>query len=193
MCLWKKKSTPLCPLCGEHQTLLHVLNACKTALHLRRYNERHDRILSELHTTIKQNLPPSTSITSDLEDYRFPHHIVSTDLRPDIVCWDELQKIMWLVELTIPYETGFQAAANRKQEKYLDLQESVERAGYKSHIITIEVGSRGLVNPTGFEKLALAFNIKDAQLKHLFTTLSREAILGSHRIWCSRNKQSTIT
>ena len=193
LCLWKKKSTPFCPLCGEQQTLLHVLNACKTALHLRRYNERHDRILSELHTTIKQNLPPSTSITSDLEDYRFPHHIVSTDLRPDIVCWDELQKIMWLVELTIPYETGFQAAANRKQEKYLDLQESVERAGYKSHIITIEVGSRGLVNPTGFEKLALAFNIKDAQLKHLFTTLSREAILGSHRIWCSRNKQSTIT
>ena len=39
--LWKKKNTDLCPLCGERQTLIHVLNASNTALHLRRYNEQH--------------------------------------------------------------------------------------------------------------------------------------------------------
>ena len=161
-----------------------------TALHLRRYNERHDRVLTELHNFIRQHLPPSISVTSDLEDYHFPHHIVVTDLRPDIVCWDDSEKRMWLIELTIPYETGFQAAADRKLEKYLDLQDSVERAGYKSNIITIEVGSRGLVNPIGFTHLAEAFNIANTQLKGLYVTLSKEAILGSHSIWCCRNKQT---
>ena len=32
--LWKKKTTDLCPLCGEHQMLIHLLIVCNTALHL---------------------------------------------------------------------------------------------------------------------------------------------------------------
>ena len=32
--LWKKKTTDLCPLCGEHQMLIHLLNVCNNALHL---------------------------------------------------------------------------------------------------------------------------------------------------------------
>ena len=36
-------------LCGERQTLLHVLNACTKALSLCRYNERHDAVLGTSH------------------------------------------------------------------------------------------------------------------------------------------------
>ena len=35
-----------CKLCGEKQTLLHVLNSCEVTLRLCRYNVRHDKILS---------------------------------------------------------------------------------------------------------------------------------------------------
>ena len=89
------------------------------------------------------------------------------------------------------FETCFQAAADRKMVKYLDLVTSAQRAGYTTQIITVEVGSRGLVNSTGFEKLANAFNIKDSDLKCLLTNLSQEAILGSHSIRCCCNKQNT--
>ena len=141
--------------------LIHVLNACRTALRLKRYNERHDSVLIELHHFIKHILPPSISITADLDGYSFPLHIASTDLRPDLVCWDEKQKRVWYVELTVCYETCFQAAADRKEERYLDLACSTQNAGYRTQVITLEVGSRGLPNLTGFETLAHAFNIKD--------------------------------
>ena len=180
-----------CPLCGECQTLIHVLNACNTALNLRRYNERHDLVLTELYHFAKQHLSPSISIAADLEEYSFPQHIVATDLRPDIVCWDEAQKRVWLMELTVCYEACFQAAADRKERKYLDLANSTESAGFTKQIITVEVGSRGLLNPTGFDKLATAFKIKDNDMRTLMTTFSRVAILGSHRIWCCRNRQNT--
>ena len=40
---WGKWPSPSCALChGERQSLLHVLNACSTAMSLRRYSARHD-------------------------------------------------------------------------------------------------------------------------------------------------------
>ena len=46
---------------------------------------------------------PNTSITADLGDnYLFPTHIVPTDLRPDIVWWNDVEKTVVLVELMIP-------------------------------------------------------------------------------------------
>lgn len=70
------------------------------------------------------------------------------------MCWDEKQKRVWYVELTVCYETCFQAAADRKEERYLD------RVGYRTQVITVEIGSRGLPR---FETLVHAFNIEDSE------------------------------
>ena len=190
--LWRKKGSDLCPLCGERQTLLHVLNACNTALNLRRYNDRHDAVLRELYCNLKPHFPPSMSTTADLDNYCFPHHIVSTDLRPDIVCWDESRKAVWFIELTVCFESCFQAAADRKEVKYLDIATSAAQAGYNTEVITVEIGSRGLPHTIGFNKLETAFNIPAKDLRSLQIKLSQTAILGSHHIWCSRNRQNPL-
>ena len=36
--LWKKRDDDTCPLCGERQTLIHVLNTCKASCDDRIYN-----------------------------------------------------------------------------------------------------------------------------------------------------------
>ena len=46
-------------------------------------------------------LPPATNLTTDINEYAFPTHIVSMDLCPDIVWWDNQNKTLMLVELTI--------------------------------------------------------------------------------------------
>ena len=99
--LWKKKDNAACPLCGERQRLLHVLN-CKVARNLRRYNQHHDAILQEIVKVLQPKLSPTTRLTADLGDgYEFPTHIVPKDLCPDIVWWDDQQKSLMLAELTI--------------------------------------------------------------------------------------------
>ena len=84
--LWKKRKDPSCPLCHENQSLLHVLNNCSVARDSRRYNVRHDSILGAISESVRHNIPPTATMTVDISDnYKFPLHIIPTDLRPDLV------------------------------------------------------------------------------------------------------------
>ncbi len=76
-----------------------------------------------------------------------------TDLRPDIVCWNDDKKTITIVELTVCFETSYKAAVTRKEDRYLDLILDAKRAGYSPTQITLEMGSRGLPNMDGFQKL----------------------------------------
>ena len=148
--LWKKKPNPSCPLCGhQRQTLLHVLNNCETALHHRRYNRRHDEVLKEIASFINVNLKVSQNMIADLssQTYLIPSHLPCTDLRPDIIWWDEHSKRTVLVELTICFDTLFKQAAERKRRKYFDL---CENNHHDVSLITLEVGSRGVIHLQGF-------------------------------------------
>ena len=87
-----KRESDAYPLCGERQTLIHTLNTCRVARDDHHFNTRHDVIVREIATVPSlpcTYLPPTASATSDLGSYNFPQHIVATDLRPDIVWWDE--------------------------------------------------------------------------------------------------------
>ena len=76
-----------------------------------------------------------------------------TSLRPDIVLWHENPKEVTLVELTVCFETAFEAAVQRKTDKYLELREEARNRGYRAEIMTIEVGSRSVVSVKGFKSL----------------------------------------
>ena len=187
--LWGKKSSSVCPLCkAEPQTLIHVLNACKTALDGRRYNTRHDAVLAELYSTFTKNLPQGTRSITDLEsEYTFPLHIALTDLRPDIVWWNDSTKQVTLLELTIPFDTLLEDAARRKQAKYQDLVDSVEESGYTVTLVTVEVGARGVPNIKAFSKLQSLLGLPNKAAKDLMSRACGQAIKGSYRIWCMRN------
>ena len=104
---------------GPNQSLLHVLNNCSVARDSRRYKVRHDSILRAITETVRHNISSAATVTADISDtYEFPHHIIPTDLRPDLVWWDEAHKSITLVELTVCFETNFD---RRKTAKYLHL------------------------------------------------------------------------
>ena len=46
LAMWRRREglSSACKLCGERQTLLHVLNNCPKALNMHRYNEWHDAV-----------------------------------------------------------------------------------------------------------------------------------------------------
>ena len=187
--LWRKRKDALCPICHENQSLLHVLNNCSVATVSRRYNIRHDSILSAITETVSCNIPTTSSMTADISDtYDFPHHIIPTDLRPDLVWWDETHKSITLVELTVCFETNFVEAARRKTAKYLHLVEQAKARGYRSELITLQVGSRGVPDLPGFENLAGSLSLPHKDLVRLLESAASLALTGSFGIWCSRNK-----
>ena len=64
--LWGRGVPSGCPLCGQKQTLLHILNHCPVALELRRFNHRHDAVLIVISELVRANLTPSQQIITDL-------------------------------------------------------------------------------------------------------------------------------
>ena len=193
--LWRKKTSASCLLClGDSKNLIHVLNSCDVARGLRRYNARHDDVLALLYEFLCNHLPAGMCSTAGLNsNYSFPLHIVSTDLRPDIVVWCDSLKKLWLVELTVCFDTLFEEATARKQLNYRDLTLAAEEAGYASSIITVEVGSRGMPNIDRFENLKHQFVLSKHEVHSLMMSLCAQAIRGSFAVWCSRNRATQLT
>ena len=129
-------------------------------------------------------------VVADLDDhqsYLFPPQLAISDLRPDVVVFSHLQKAAFILELTICSEVSYVAAQERKTVKYIDLVSEVEKNGFNTELITLEVGSRGLVHVDGFKRLQDLICGGKQRWKQLLQDIAIVAIKGSYKIWTSRN------
>ena len=78
-------------------------------------------------------------------------------------------------------------ARGRKRAKYHDLEEADRVAGYKTELISIEVGSRVMVCSADFEILKVAVSATEKDITNLCLEVIRTTLLESFRIWVSRN------
>ncbi len=130
----------------------------------------------------------------DYEEKRmvFPPVICATNLRPDIVIWSKLSRVVLLMELTVCAEEGIDAAQLRKESKYTHLLEEINEAKcWRAQLFTLEIGARGLVSSRAygtFTKLGLTGRSAKKLCKGLSTVAARcsYAIYLAHnnRVWC---------
>ena len=117
LAMWRSREglSSACTLCGRRQTLLHVLNNCPKALNLHRYNKQHDAVLEVISKFMAESLPDGYQLLADLpqsQPYIFPPHIATTDQRPDIVVWSNTAQEVWVIELTVCFETGYERSTH---------------------------------------------------------------------------------
>ena len=187
--LWKKLSSPNCPLCFDRQTLLHTLNHCPVALLSRRYNQRHDAVLELFHEFTCSHASPQQQVTVDLpnQPYCFPASFVCTDNRPDLVIWKKDQASIHLAELTVPFETTMKDAVTRKRARYSELLQDCSRTAKVAKLITIEVGSRGFLNLKSFRDLYKVLETPPAKDCRKLEVEVKTTLLHLHLIWRKRN------
>ena len=121
---------------------------------LRRYSSWHDEVLRPIAAFVKVHLQ-QISLTPSTQ---FPHHITPTTLRPDLVWWSDADHVLWLLELTVSFEAAMEEAWQRKQAKYQDLVNEATEAGYSTELITLEVGSRGMIDESELVTLQAALD-----------------------------------
>ena len=78
-------------------------------------------------------------------------------------------------------------ARARKRAKYYDLVVAGRAAGYRTELITVEVGSRGMLGISDLDELREAIDATRKDFSTLSLQIIRTAILGSFYIWSSRN------
>ena len=77
-------------------------------------------------------------MAADLKEaLHFPHHIVHTQERPDIVIWSDTVKRVIIVELTVPWEENMEEAFERKKLRYENLRMECEDKGWACPVMPI--------------------------------------------------------
>ena len=97
-----------------------------------------------------------------------------------------------LLELTVPWDSegSFKAAFDRKFDRYERLTEDINRAGYTTLNLPLEIGCRGVVNSRNSGVLASVCSMIGIRgFKRLRGSLARLALLGSYQIWLARRSQ----
>ena len=123
-------------------------------------------------------------VTADLDNNLvFP--VVHTSQRPDLVVWNEAEKIVKIVELTVSWETNIDGAYDRKSERYEDLCNRCEEVGWAPECLPIEVGARGYIGRRLPALLTgLGFNSKEKN--NLIKEIQSTAEKASFWIWLKR-------
>ena len=106
----------MCP-----ETLLHVVAGCQS--YLQRFTWRHDSILNFIAETLQTTC--AGQIYADLPGFRTSSIISGDAYRPDLLLITPDDKL-YIVELTVGFETNLHNNVERKKAKYEDLIEEMK-------------------------------------------------------------------
>ena len=116
---------------------------------------------------------------------------VPTRKKPDLVVWCPERKIIYLVELTVPHEDNIDAARDRKDQRYENLVNECEEAGWSTAHFSVEVGCRGFVGERlrkWFTKIGLSIRQCNAAIQEIQETVEK----ASHWIWLKRADETWL-
>ena len=194
---WGKRSQTKCKLCGNYETLLHVLNNCSVSLNQGRYTWRHNSILKHTLSALKGFIESTNNdllLFSDISGFTttggtLPVNVIVSKLKPDMVIHNKQDNSIHLVELTVPFEANIQKAHDRKAQKYRDLVCDISDNGFTCDLTCFEVGSRGLITPENVRNIDKIFTLVKAKPSKSFRKeLSKLALLTSYTIWNARQE-----
>ena len=120
-----------CSFCLLPESLLHVVSGCNTYLIQGRYTWRHDSILN-FQALSFQSLGDSI-IYADLPGFINPSAITGDNLRPDLLLVLP-NKCLYILELTVGFESNIRKNSERKHTKYSDLIRQPERILLKQNL-----------------------------------------------------------
>ena len=128
-----------------------------------------------------------TGMRVDLDkQLKFPDHVTSTSLRPDIVLSSVSSRQVLLIELTVPWEDRIEEANERKRSKYQELVEQCQRGGWKARCEPIEVGCRGFAGRS-LCKVYTLLGITGVEKRKAIKSTMEAAERASRWLWIRRS------
>ena len=118
MARWGLSQSPDCSFCLNPESLLHVVAGCQQ--YLDRFTWRHDSILNFIAKSLQPVINVHSSLYADVNGFLNPSIITGENYRPDLLFLIQ-SKCLYVLELTVGFESNLNNNAVRKKEKYLNL------------------------------------------------------------------------
>ncbi len=119
---------------------------------------------------------------------QFPD-VVHTSWRPDAVLFYTEGKKIILVELTVPWEEGWEEAFERKSERYKGLVQDCRDKGWQTWLYPVEERCRGFPAQSAW-KLMTEVGLRGTERKNAVRRLGETAERASCWIWSRREELS---
>ena len=143
MLLWKTSSN-LCKARTNVQTLQHVVSSCKTHLDEGRYTWRHNSILKHLVeylSSVKKDL----RFYADVEGFENPSVVTGLEDRPDMIIENYTNRAIYVIELTVGFETNITKNCIRKTERYRELCNALKQRYNTVEYLNLSMGAIGVI------------------------------------------------
>ena len=136
---------------------------------------------------------PSCSIYADLPAFLSPSLVTGGSLRPDLLLITK-NKTLYILELTIGFETNIQVNRDRRALKYNPLHHSLRSTYRQINFINLSLGALGTVGSSSdsFSELLKAVDFDSKTQKAILSRIMNITIRCTYYIFCCRNKPWTI-
>ena len=182
---WGIISNSDCSFCLKPETLLHVVAGCQS--YLPRFTWRHDSVLNFIAKTLQ---PVSNSnLFVDLPGYKSPSIISSDTFRPDLLL-SISSDYLYILELSVGYESNLQANVVRKRVRYKDLITEQKKHYKFVKFVNLSISSLGVFSKEcdAFLDVLNDLRFDDRHRKYCIGKIMSIAIRSTYYIFCCRNK-----
>ena len=155
------------------------------------------------YDTYKNTKNVLSTIRKQHED-KLKHHLISQGsffsnviivsvtgdtLRPDLVLTIE-NKCIYILELTVGFESNLLHNARRKREKYQDLVNEQLKKYEKAQFVNVSISSLGVLSETSLSLIEVLKDLEfdEACRKYLVRKIINTCIRSTYYIFCKRNK-----
>ena len=185
---WSLSSTPACSFCLQSETLQHIVSSCKSYLDDGRYTWRHNSVLSYLAKSMSSI--KNASLYADLPSFPSPSLITGDSLRPDLV-FVLNNTTVYLLELTVGFESNIKVNSERKAAKYHPLFTNLRTEYTNINFVNLSMSALGIYGTSSdtFLQMLKDLNFNQNLTHQIIMKASNIAIRCTYYIYCRRNKQ----
>ena len=176
-----------CIFCLNPESLLHVVAGCQQ--YLDRFTWRHDSIINFIAKPLQPVINVHSSLCADVHGFLNPLIITGQNCRPDLLFLIQC-KCLYVLELTVGFESNLNNNAVRKKEKYLNLIKEMSRNYRCVKFVHLFMSSLGVFSDECSTFLDMMNDIgsdKKQQL-HIIKKMKNIAIRATYCIFCCRNR-----
>ena len=179
-----------CSFCFSPETLMHVISGCKEYLNEGRFTWRHDSLLNFIASSL--TCVKGSKLYVDLPGFITPSVITSDELRPDLLLTIE-NKLLYILELTVGFETNLKINSDRKLKKYLPLISDQENNFDKVKFVNVSISSLGVFGQSTNTLIDMLKDLKfdEQHIRYVKKKIISTCIRVSYYIFCQRNKDWT--
>ena len=184
---WGISSNSECTFCLSPESLLHVVAGCQS--YLERFTWRHNSVLNFLAQTLQS--VHGYNLFADLPGFKSPSVITGDKFRPDLLLTCSNDSILYVVELTVGYESNLESNVKRKNSKYNELIKEQRKSFINIKFVNISMSCLGVFAKESSSFLKMLHDVGFDEKHKMFCVrkMTTIAIRTSYYIFCCRNKE----